>query len=81
MKRSHARIVFECKTAIEKAQNEADSDKIIRVMSRYGRKTVDDAVLWINQATRSENGHDNGRIRKMAQGGQLNGQITNPNRA
>lgn len=47
--RSHRRIVFECKTAIKKASDENDSDKLLRVMSRYGRKTVDEAVREINE--------------------------------
>jgi len=49
MKRSHQRIVFECKQDIEKASNSNEPDKLLRVMRRYGRKTVDEAVLWINQ--------------------------------
>ena len=56
MKRSHARIVFECKMAIKKAQYEADSDKLLRVMSRYGRKTVDEAVQEINEDHAKEMG-------------------------
>lgn len=47
--RSHQRIVFECKMAIKKAEQENDSDKLLRVMSRYGRKTVDEAVQEINE--------------------------------
>lgn len=47
--RSHRRIVFECKMAIKKAEQENDSDKLLRVMGRYGRKTVDEAVQEINE--------------------------------
>lgn len=54
--RSHARIVFECKMAIKKAQGDADSDKLLRVMSRYGRKTVDEAVQQINEEHAKEMG-------------------------
>lgn len=49
MKRSHQRIVFECKQAIEKAGSENNPDKLLRVMRRYGRKTREEAMLWINQ--------------------------------
>lgn len=55
-RRSHQRIVFECKMAIEKVSNENDPDKLLKVMSRYGRKTVDEAVLWINQDRAKEMG-------------------------
>lgn len=48
-RRSHNRIVLECKMAIKKASDENDSDKLLRVMSRYGRKTVDEAVREINE--------------------------------
>lgn len=48
-RRSHRRIVLECKMAIKKASDENDSDKLLRVMSRYGRKTVDEAVREINE--------------------------------
>lgn len=54
--RSHRRIVFECKMAIKKASEEADSDKMLKVMSRYGRKTVDDAVREINEEHAKEMG-------------------------
>lgn len=54
--RSHARIVFECKMAIKKASDENDSDKLLRVMSRYGRKTVDEAVRQINEDHAKEMG-------------------------
>lgn len=47
--RSHRRIVLECKTAIKKAEHENDPDKLLRVMRRYGRKTVDEAVREINE--------------------------------
>lgn len=56
MKRSHQRIVFECKQNIEKASNSNDPDKLLRVMNRYGRKTVDEAVLWINQDAAAKKG-------------------------
>jgi hypothetical protein len=35
--------------AIKKASDENDPDKLLRVMSRYGRKTVDEAVQEINE--------------------------------
>lgn len=47
-RRSHAQIVFEAFMAIRNAEKEADSDKLLRVMSRYGRKTLDDAMDMLN---------------------------------
>ena len=47
-RRSHARIVFEAFTAIRNAEKDADSDKLLRVMRRYGRKTLDDAMDMLN---------------------------------
>ena len=47
-RRSHARIVFEAFMAIRNAEKDADSDKLLRVMSRYGRKTLDDAMDMLN---------------------------------
>lgn len=43
-RRSHARIVFECYMAIREAERENDSDKLLRVMSRYGKKTREEAI-------------------------------------
>lgn len=47
-RRPHALIVFEAFMAIRNAEKEADSDKLLRVMSRYGRKTLDDAMDMLN---------------------------------
>lgn len=42
--RTHQRIVIECFVALKKAEEENDFDKEMRIMSRYGRKTLNDAV-------------------------------------
>lgn len=55
-RRSHNRIVLECYMAIKKASDENDSDKLLKVMSRYGKKTRDDAI----QMMREEHAKDMG---------------------
>lgn len=42
--------------AIKKASNENDSDKLLKAMSRYGKKTRDDAL----QMMREEHAKDMG---------------------
>lgn len=49
MKRSHNRIVFECYMALKKAEAENDSDKMLRIMHRYGRKTREDAIRRLEE--------------------------------
>lgn len=49
MKRSHNRIVFECYKALKEAEKENDSDKMLRVMRRYGRKTREDAIRRLEE--------------------------------
>lgn len=56
MRRSHNRIVFECYMAIKKASNENDTDKLIRVMSRYGRKTREEAYHMLIEEAAKEKG-------------------------
>ena len=47
--RSHNRIVLECYFAIRKADEENDSEKLIRIMNRYGRQTLNDATKMIHE--------------------------------
>lgn len=56
MRRSHNRIVFECYMAIKKASNENDTDKLIRVMGRYGRKTREEAYHMLIEEAAKEKG-------------------------
>lgn len=48
-RRSHNRVVFECYQAIKKAEESNDTDKLLRVMSRYGRQTRDDAIKMLEE--------------------------------
>lgn len=48
-RRSHNRVVFECYQAIRKAEESNDTDKLLRVMSRYGRQTRDDAIKMLEE--------------------------------
>jgi DNA-binding FadR family transcriptional regulator len=49
IRRSHNRVVFECYQAIKKAEESNDTDKLLRVMSRYGKKTRDDAIKMLEE--------------------------------
>lgn len=49
MKRNHNRIVLECYMATKKSNEENDSDKLIKVMSRYGKKTREDALQMMKE--------------------------------
>ncbi len=48
-RRSHNRIVLECYMAIKKASDENDTDKLLKVMSRYGKKTREDALQMMKE--------------------------------
>lgn len=47
--RNHNRIVLECYMAIKKASAENDSDKLVKVMGRYGKKTREDAIQMMKE--------------------------------
>lgn len=47
--RSHNRIVFECYKAMKKAEAENDTDKLLSVMRRYGKKTREDAIEMLKE--------------------------------
>ena len=48
-RRSHNRIVLECYMAIKEANKENDTDKLVRVMIRYGKKTREDAIQMMKE--------------------------------
>lgn len=50
-RKSHNRVVFECYQAIKKAEDSNDTDRLLRVMSRYGKKTREDAIRMLEEET------------------------------
>lgn len=55
-RRSHNRVVFECYQAIKKAEESNDTDKLLRVMSRYGKQTRDDAIKMLEEEAAERRG-------------------------
>jgi len=55
-RKSHAGVVVDCLLAIKKAERSNDTDKLLKVMSRYGRKTLDDAMRMYNEEKAKEMG-------------------------
>ena len=48
-RRSHNRVLLECYLAIKKASDGNDPDKLVKVMSRYGRSTVNEACEMLKE--------------------------------
>ena len=48
-RRTHNRVVIECYQAIKKAQEDPDTEKLLRVMRRYGRTTREQAIEMLKE--------------------------------
>lgn len=57
-RKTHQKVVTECYLAIKKADEENDTDKLLRVMSRYGKKTRDEALARLKNEFKAKYGEN-----------------------